>query len=362
MDYIAVNIALEVSLIMNNIAGNKIKFDFFRRPHITLMQFFTSLSNINKIGKLLEEIEIPKFNCNYTFEKKGQLYFILVNSSELDEFQKMIKIKFQQFIDYPSKYKECFCEEIKYVSLPELVLNHSFHPHITIGISDENVEVNYSNIIIKKLDLYKVGDFGTTLPINKSFFFCHRINTSSELDLIDKNFGVELDLRDKGENLIICHDPFKDGEIFRDYLEKFDKKAMILNIKSERIEYKVLEEIKNKNFEYFFLDCSFPMINQLNKIGEKNIAIRFSEFEPIENVVKSKELVNWVWIDCFTRFPLDVDTYKKIKKLGLKICLVSPELQGHSLEMIDKIKRMMFENNWQIDAICCKYYNVYKWM
>ena len=105
MNHIAVNIALEVSLNFNEISGNKIKFDFYRKPHITLMQFFTSLSNINKIGRLLEEIEIPKFNCNSTFEKKGELYFILVNSSELDEFQKMIKIKFKEFIEYPKNYQ-----------------------------------------------------------------------------------------------------------------------------------------------------------------------------------------------------------------------------------------------------------------
>ena len=55
---------------------------------------------------------------------------------------------------------------------------------------------------------------------------------------------------------------------------------MILNIKSERIEYKVLNLLQKYNINnYFFLDSSFPMIYQLSEEGEKNIAVRYSEFE-----------------------------------------------------------------------------------
>ena len=110
--------------------------------------------------------------------------------------------------------------------------------------------------------------------MDKVLYINHRINKAEELDNINFNYGVELDLRDKNKEIILAHDPFEEGENFEDYLKKYherklNKNLMILNIKSERIEYKVLELIKKYNIEnYFFLDSSFPMIYQLNNIGE----------------------------------------------------------------------------------------------
>lgn len=198
-------------------------------------------------------------------------------------------------------------------------------------------------------------------------FINHRINKSQELDNVNFDYGVEIDLRDKGNDVILSHDPFENGENFEDYLKKYEqrklnKNLMILNIKSERIEYKVLELIKKYNIEnYFFLDSSFPMIYQLNKIGEKNIAIRFSEFESIDSVKLVKNMVKWVWVDCFTHFPLSLKSYKKIKEFGLKICIVSPELQGYNTEKIKDFKKIIKENCLEIDAICTKHYNIKLW-
>ena len=103
------------------------------------------------------------------------------------------------------------------------------------------------------------------------------------------------------------------------------------------------------------------MIYQLNKIGEKNIAIRYSEFESIENVILAKDMVKWVWVDCFNKFPLTKEHYDIIKSFNLKICLVSPELQGHDIDMISEFKNIINVNNFEIDAICTKSYNIEKW-
>ena len=70
---------------------------------------------------------------------------------------------------------------------------------------------------------------------------------------------------------------------FEEYLKHYDHGTMILNIKSERIEFRVLELLKKYKVEkYFFLDSSFPMIYLLSEQGEKNIALRFSEFEGLD--------------------------------------------------------------------------------
>lgn len=194
-------------------------------------------------------------------------------------------------------------------------------------------------------------------------FISHRINTIEELKQIPSEYGIEIDIRDEKNDLILVHDPFKTGEKLDDFLKYYNKSFIILNIKSERIEYKVIELLKKYNItEYFFLDSSFPMIYQLNKIKENNIAIRFSEFESIESVLKVKDMVKWVWIDCFTKFPLDKEIYDKIIDVNLKICLVSPELQKHNVEMIDEIKNIINNNNFKIHAICSKIFNNYKWI
>ena len=192
-------------------------------------------------------------------------------------------------------------------------------------------------------------------------YIAHRINTIEELKQIPKEYGVELDLRDYGERLILQHDPFKDGEDFEEYLKHYNHGTMILNIKSERIEHKVLELIQKYNIKkYFFLDSSFPMIYLLSKSGEKNIALRFSEFEGIDTILNMKGKVEWIWVDCFTNLPITAENYKLLKEHGFKFCLVSPELQGQN-EKLEYYKKYLQDEGIFFDAICTKVYNIDKW-
>ncbi len=192
-------------------------------------------------------------------------------------------------------------------------------------------------------------------------YIAHRINTIEELKAIPKEYGVELDLRDFGDRLILQHDPFKDGEDFEEYLKYYSHGTMILNIKSERIEHKVLELIRKYKIEkYFFLDSSFPMIYLLSKNNEQNIALRFSEFEGIDTILNMKDKIKWVWVDCFSKLPITKENYKLLKENGFKFCLVSPELQGQS-EKLEEYKQYLANENIMFDAICTKIYNVGKW-
>ena len=191
-------------------------------------------------------------------------------------------------------------------------------------------------------------------------FIAHRINNIDELKELSLEYGVELDLRDDlNGNLYMQHDPFIEGVNFEEYIKEYKHGTMILNIKSERIEHKVLELISKYNItKYFFLDSSFPMIKLLSDMGERNIAIRFSEFEGMDTLRKMAGKVDWVWVDCFTELPLNDDTYNEIKSLGYKICIVSPDLQGQP-EKIKEYKKQI--SKYEIDAICTKKYNIEKW-
>jgi len=193
-------------------------------------------------------------------------------------------------------------------------------------------------------------------------YIAHRINTIEELKQIPSEYGVELDLRDYGRRLILQHDPFKDGEDFEEYLKHYNHGTMILNIKSERIEFKVLDLIKKYNIKkYFFLDSSFPMIYLLTNSGEKNIALRFSEYEGLDTILNMKSKVKWVWVDCFTRLSITKKDYNILKQNGFNLCLVSPELQNQEHKLLE-YKKYLIKEQIVFDAICTKMYNIKKWI
>lgn len=190
----------------------------------------------------------------------------------------------------------------------------------------------------------------------------HRVNSIEELEKTQVEYGVEIDLRDYGKRLILSHDPFSDGVDFEDYLRHYNHGTLLLNIKSERIEYRILELLNNYGVEkYIFLDSSFPMIHLLTQSGEKNIAVRFSEFEGLDTVLAMKDMVRWVWVDCFTRLPVNSGNYEIIKSAGLKLCLVSPELQGRG-EDIERYREYLDAEGIELNAVCTKSYNVKKWL
>ena len=193
-------------------------------------------------------------------------------------------------------------------------------------------------------------------------YIAHRINTKAELADLSEEFGVEIDLRDTTDGRVhISHDPFQLGEDFENYLDSYRHGTMILNIKSERIEHKVLALLsKHPHIEYFFLDSSFPMIKLLSEEGERNMALRFSEFEGMDTLKTMQGRVDWVWIDCFSRLPIDAKIYKEIKGMNYKTCLVSPELQARPKDL-EAYKKYLAEQGIVFDAICTKSYNIEVW-
>lgn len=193
-------------------------------------------------------------------------------------------------------------------------------------------------------------------------YISHRVNTRKELLKTPFEYGVELDLRDDlNGKIYIQHNPFEPGEDFEEYLKVYHHGTMILNVKSERIEHRILELIKESNIKsYFFLDSTFPMIKLLSDSGERNIAVRYSEYEGIDTLKNMAGKIDWVWVDTFTKLPLNNITYKEIKKMGYKICLVSPELQDQP-EKIKIYAEQIKSESMEFDAICTKEYNINLW-
>jgi hypothetical protein len=160
----------------------------------------------------------------------------------------------------------------------------------------------------------------------------HRVNTIEKLKTLPPDYGVEIDIR---EDLTLSHDPSKKSESKRDnlvgYLKEYDKGGhkgtIVFNIKAAGIEEEVIKLAKENNIkDYFLLDVEMPYLYRASGQGVKRIAVRYSEYEPIELTENFRGKVDWVWIDTATVLPLDEKIVKQLK--GFKTCLVCPERWG----------------------------------
>jgi len=196
----------------------------------------------------------------------------------------------------------------------------------------------------------------------------HRINSIEQLKEVPKQNGIELDVRYHENELILHHDPLHHHENNPEKLEDLLKEwhhtgPMILNIKTEGIEQVCINLIHKYNIKnWFFLDLSMPYFaiyaekannEEIAGFSSKNLAVRFSEYEPIEYALAFCDKVKWVWVDCFTCMPMDKENYEKLKRAGFKICLVSPELQKHPKTYIKEFQKQL--EGFEIDAVCTKY-------
>ena len=185
----------------------------------------------------------------------------------------------------------------------------------------------------------------------------HRINTKKMLEKTSITFGVEVDIRSDGKNLIIHHDPMTQGEYFKDWILAYNHGTLILNVKEEGLEDALVKLMSQHGIDdYFFLDQSFPFLRKTALLGETRCAVRVSEYENIETALSLSGMIDWVWVDCFNEFPLSYKDSQRLLDAGFKICFVSPELQGrseisHISQFRDDIELLGIEG----DAVCTKY-------
>lgn len=187
-------------------------------------------------------------------------------------------------------------------------------------------------------------------------FIAHRINTVEQLLATPTRFGIEMDIRTMGSEMILHHDPFVDGENFERWLSNYRHGTLILNVKEEGLEKALLELMTRYGIEdFFFLDQSFPFLVKTSRGGERRCAVRVSEFEAIETVMSLAGMVEWVWVDCFTRFPLTREQAHALQSAGFKLCLVSPELQGREASVsIPQMLSLLQDLEIEAEAVCTK--------
>jgi hypothetical protein len=161
----------------------------------------------------------------------------------------------------------------------------------------------------------------------------HRINSINELLEVPFKYGCEIDIRSQDSKLILNHDPYLSGDSLVDYLDNYKHGLLVLNIKEAGIENDVLQLVRERNIPSFFLlDVEFPYLYSASRLGERGIAVRFSEDEPIELVHNYNKLVDWVWIDTNTKLPIDSNNTLVLS--SMQTCLVCPERWGRPNDII----------------------------
>lgn len=184
----------------------------------------------------------------------------------------------------------------------------------------------------------------------------HRRNSIPELLSTPTDRGVEVDIRSFGSSLVIHHDPFVEGISFDEWLAHYAHGTLILNVKEEGLEDRLLQLMVARGVNrFFFLDQSIPFLIRTAKAGERRCAVRVSEYETIETALRVASLVDWAWVDCFTRFPLTRADAERLKDAGLKLCIVSPELQGRlPATSIPLLRSEIGDYETAFDAVCTK--------
>ncbi len=179
----------------------------------------------------------------------------------------------------------------------------------------------------------------------------HRVNTIEKLKQTPLSAGVEIDIRPSGNTLILHHDPFVEGENFEDWLKHYHHALLVLNVKSEGIEDRVIALMEKYGItNYFLLDQSQPFLIKYARAGFRKTAVRFSEMESIEMALNFAGMVDWVFIDNTTHLPTENGAFERLKK-HFKLCIVGPELLGRTneLEITKEIAR-----KYAVDAVLTK--------
>ena len=190
----------------------------------------------------------------------------------------------------------------------------------------------------------------------------HRINTIEELKKVPCKYGVEVDIREYGNRLILNHEPHSGGDELKEYLKYFKHRFIILNIKEAGIEHEVIDLVEKSGIcDYFLLDVEFPFMYRASRIGNiRKIAVRYSEAEPLELAEAQRGLMDWLWVDTITKLPLTKESYKKIKDMKYRICLVSPDRWGREKEILPTINYLKREQII-IDAVMTSREHVEMW-
>lgn len=144
------------------------------------------------------------------------------------------------------------------------------------------------------------------------------------------SFGLEIDVRDSRQRLVISHDMPSGNELaFDDFLSLYTTQGnhswLAINIKADGLASSLQQSLSQHGVQHYFVfDTSIPEFLQYQR-RDMPIAMRLSEFEQ-EAVFLEKSC--FVWLDCFHRMWFDENRLRSLLDAGKTVAIVSPELHG----------------------------------
>ena len=158
---------------------------------------------------------------------------------------------------------------------------------------------------------------------------------------LKSGWGIEIDIRDQNNELIICHNPpTQKMPLFNELNLKPCKGLVALNLKSSGL-HEHFKKIKGnlKLTDYFFFDLSYPEEYKYSSLGFE-VATRRSEYE------ETRES-DYVWVDSFsTDWWMNLKFLKETENSKSKFIIVSPELHKRNHKEAWKyFKRHLYEKS-----------------
>jgi hypothetical protein len=184
----------------------------------------------------------------------------------------------------------------------------------------------------------------------------HRVNDPAALREVPPELGVEIDLHSDGDRLVLVHDAFATGPDFEEWLDSYRHRFIVLNTKEEGLEQRILALLQARGItEWAFLDQSFPFLVKTLRAGETRTMVRISEYESVATAMALDPRPDWVWVDSFTGAYPSAEDLRTLSGAGFRLMLVSPELQGRSLDdEMATVEQRFAEAGVPLDGVCTK--------
>lgn len=157
---------------------------------------------------------------------------------------------------------------------------------------------------------------------------------------LEAGYGLETDIRDRGEQLMVAHDPADERawplrDLLGIYAELRSTACLALNIKSDGLAPQLAALLEAHAIEnYFVFDMSVPDMLHYARAGLRFFT-RHSEYEPRPALY---DQAAGVWLDAFHHTWFTRETIAGHVRAGKDVCVVSPEL--HSRQA-DEVWRML---------------------
>jgi hypothetical protein len=179
------------------------------------------------------------------------------------------------------------------------------------------------------------GFWKTSVEKNQKIAFLRSLNNG---------FGMETDLRDFNNNIVMSHDIPVGNEMKFDTfcnLSGITKVILALNIKSDGLAAMVKENAQKYDLKnWFVFDMSIPDMISHIKMGNP-VFTRVSDVETIPCLLEHSQ---GIWLDAFYTDWFTTNDIMKYLNMNKQVCVVSPELHNRNFDKVWEILYRLREN------------------